>query len=428
MNNYYTVSQVNNYIKSLVEKEAVLNRISIKGEISNCKYHSSGHIYFSIKDNGAALRCVMFARDAMSGLSFRLEDGQSVIVSGKVAFYERDGVVNMYVTEVSLDGIGALYERYELLKKQLLNEGLFDSKHKKPIPAHVKKLGIVTASTGAALRDILNVSKRRNPYVQPILYPAKVQGEGAAATVVKAIKALDSYGVDVIIVARGGGSIEDLWAFNEEIVARAVYECNTPIVSGVGHETDTTIIDYVSDFRAPTPSAAAEVCVYDYSLLESYLVDAHYDFVRAMTDKINRYREELEHYLKILEYNNPTEKLKSYRVFLDDTKDRMELVLKKLIDNFRSGLDNNGLRFKNLMDRRLQSSKHELAMLTERLAGASPLTKISGGYGYISQNGKNVTTVNQVNIGDNISVTLRDGYLDCVVADKANEGVQNGRK
>lgn len=212
MSNVYSVSQINAYIKNMFVRDGVLSHICIKGEVSNCKYHSSGHIYFSIKDVNAQINCVMFLRDRQSGLSFKLENGQSIIACGRISFYERDGAVNMYVTEITSDGYGRLYEQYEKLKKQLLDEGLFDRSHKKTIPPYIKKLGIVTASTGAALRDILNITKRRNPYVQPVLYPAKVQGDGAAQSIVKAIRALDDYGVDVIIVGRGGGSIEDLWA------------------------------------------------------------------------------------------------------------------------------------------------------------------------------------------------------------------------
>lgn len=425
MSNIYTVTQVGNYVKSIITRDPVLVRISIKGEISNCKYHSSGHIYFSIKDDGAQLKCIMFSRDRALGLDFKLEDGQSVVVTGRLSFYERDGGVNMYVTEVALDGIGALYERYEQLKRKLLNEGLFDANHKKPIPAYVKRLGIVTASTGAALRDILNVTKRRNPYVQPILYPAKVQGDGAAETVVNAIEALDNYGVDVIIVARGGGSIEDLWAFNEEIVARAVYKCKTPVVSGVGHETDTTIIDYVSDFRAPTPSAAAEVCVYEYSKLSSGLVDAHADLVHLLTNKIAQYNSILEHYQKVLDYNNPKEKLNQYKLFLDESASSMELALKNKVAGVKATLETRNIQLKNLVDKRLQATRHELNLLTQRLSDTSPLAKISSGYGYVSKDGLGLRSIENVAVGDNLTVTLKDGSIDCQVTDKLPDDLLN---
>ena len=261
--NVYSVGQVNTYIKNMFGQDYLLNRLYVKGEVSNCKYHTSGHIYFSLKDETGAIACVMFAAQR-STLKFRLAEGQRVIVLGSVRVYERDGKYQLYANEIVLDGVGLLYERFQALKKELEEMGMFAPEYKKPIPAYCKKVGIVTAPTGAAIRDIMNISRRRNPYVQLILYPALVQGEMAAASIVRGIEALDKLGLDVIIVGRGGGSMEDLWAFNEEIVARAIFHCQTPVISAVGHETDTTIADYVADLRAPTPSAAAELAVYDY--------------------------------------------------------------------------------------------------------------------------------------------------------------------
>lgn len=247
MRNVYSVKQVNAYIKNMFTQDFMLNRIYVKGEVSNCKYHTSGHIYFSLKDESGAIACIMFAGQR-SGLGFRMQDGQQVIVLGTVTTYERDGKYQLYAKEIILDGAGLLYERFEALKKELSEMGMFAQEYKQPIPKFAKKIGIVTAPTGAAIRDIMNISARRNPYVQLILYPALVQGEGAAASIVKGIEMLEKQGVDVMIVGRGGGSIEDLWAFNEEIVARAIFNCKTPIISAVGHETDTTIADYVADF------------------------------------------------------------------------------------------------------------------------------------------------------------------------------------
>ena len=272
MGQAYSVTEINRYIKNMFIKDPYLNHIYVKGEVSNCKYHTSGHIYFTLKDAQGQLACVMFAGQRR-GLSFRLEEGQSVIVLGSINVYERDGKYQLYANSIVLDGLGALYERFEKLKKSLAAEGLFDKDHKKPIPPYPKKVGIVTASTGAAIQDIINISKRRNPYVQLILYPALVQGDGAPESIVKGIKALDKLKPDVIIVGRGGGSIEDLWAFNEEIVARAIYACTTPIISAVGHETDVTIADYVADLQAPTPSAAAELAINDYRVFMNLMED-----------------------------------------------------------------------------------------------------------------------------------------------------------
>lgn len=252
--NVYTVRQVNAYIKNMFTQDYMLNRIYVKGEVSNCKYHTSGHIYFSLKDESGTIACVMFAGQR-GGLAFRMTEGQQVIVFGSVSVYERSGSYQLYAKEIRLDGEGVLYERYQQLKRELGEMGMFAPEYKKPIPAYVKNIGIVTAPTGAAIRDIMNIAGRRNPFVQLYLYPALVQGEGAKESIVRGIQLLDKQGVDVIIVGRGGGSMEDLWAFNEEMVARAVFDCETPVISAVGHETDTTIIDYVADLRAPTPSA-----------------------------------------------------------------------------------------------------------------------------------------------------------------------------
>lgn len=251
MRNVYTVKQVNAYIKNMFTQDFMLNRIYIKGEVSNCKYHTSGHLYFSLKDESGTIACVMFAGQR-SGLSFRMQEGQQVIVLGSVSVYERDGRYQVYAKEIVLDGAGLLYEKFIKLKKELEEMGMFAPEYKKPIPKYVRTVGVVTAPTGAAVRDIINITRRRNPYVQILLYPALVQGDGASESVVRGIRALEEAKVDVMIVGRGGGSIEDLWAFNEENVARAVFECSIPVISAVGHETDTTIIDYVADLRAPT--------------------------------------------------------------------------------------------------------------------------------------------------------------------------------
>ena len=263
MKNVYTVRQVNSYIKNMFAQDFMLNRIYVKGEVSNLKYHTSGHIYFSLKDESGTIACVMFA-GSRAGLSFRMKEGQQVIVLGSISVYERDGKYQLYAREIVPAGAGLLYEKFEALKKELAEMGMFAPEYKQPIPKYVRTVGIVTAPTGAAVRDIINIAGRRNPYVQLILYPALVQGEGAAESIVKGIHALEAKQVDVIIVGRGGGSIEDLWAFNEEAVARAVFDCTVPVISAGGHETDTTITDYVADLRAPTPSAAAELAVYEY--------------------------------------------------------------------------------------------------------------------------------------------------------------------
>ena len=266
MKNVYSVGQVNTYIKNMFAQDFMLQRISVKGEVSNCKYHTSGHIYFTIKDAAGTLNAVMFA-GSRKGLKFQMKEGDQVVVTGSVEVYERDGKYQIYAREIELDGAGNLYQKFEALKQELEEMGMFAAEYKQPIPSYAMKIGVVTAPTGAAVQDIRNISLRRNPYVQIILYPALVQGEGAADSIVKGIRMLDEAGVDVMIVGRGGGSIEDLWAFNEEKVARAIFDCRTPVISAVGHETDFTIADFVADLRAPTPSAAAELAVAQYGKL-----------------------------------------------------------------------------------------------------------------------------------------------------------------
>ena len=310
--NVYTVGQVNSYIKNMFTQDFMMNRIYVKGEVSNCKYHTSGHIYFTLKDESGALTAVMFAGNR-KGLTFPMKNGDNVIVLGSISVYERDGKYQLYAKEIILDGAGVLYQKFEALKKELEEMGMFAEEYKQPIPKYIKTLGIVTAPTGAAIRDIQNISKRRNPYVQTILYPALVQGEGAVASIVNGIHALEQLKVDVIIVGRGGGSIEDLWAFNEEAVARAIFECSIPIISAVGHETDTTIADFVADLRAPTPSAAAELAVYDWQELAQQLLSVKMELNRGMSDKLEQTEERLKMYERQLKLLTPQNRLNDKR-------------------------------------------------------------------------------------------------------------------
>ncbi|MGN1186880.1 MAG: exodeoxyribonuclease VII large subunit, partial [Lachnospiraceae bacterium] len=311
----YSVSQVNSYIRNMFQTDFVLNRIKVTGEVSNCKYHSSGHIYFTLKDSGGALACVMFAGDRR-GLSFQLKDGMQVKAAGSINVYERDGKYQLYAKSIQQEGAGALYEKYLALKAELEEMGMFDVSYKQPIPKYATRIGVVTAATGAAIHDIINISGRRNPYVQLYLYPAKVQGEGAAQTICDGIRTLDDMNLDVIIVGRGGGSIEDLWAFNEEAVARAVFECRTPVISAVGHETDFTIIDFVSDRRAPTPSAAAELAVFDFNEWQDRLGRYEKSLVQLMSGRVDELRGQLEAYMVRLNYLRPERRLEDNRQYL----------------------------------------------------------------------------------------------------------------
>ena len=290
MASVYSVSQVNSYIKNMFAQDFALSRITVRGEVSNCKYHSSGHIYFTLKDAGGTLAAVMFAGQRRMGLRFQMQEGQQVVVSGAVDVYERDGKYQLYAKKIELDGLGGLFEQFLRLRDELDEMGMFDPGYKQPIPKYAASVGVVTAPTGAAIQDIMNISARRNPFVQLVLYPALVQGAGAAASIAAGIRTLDAMDLDVLIVGRGGGSIEDLWAFNEEVVARAIFDCQTPVISAVGHETDVTIADYVADLRAPTPSAAAELAVFDYRQFEEQRMIVEKALVRAMGRRMERLR------------------------------------------------------------------------------------------------------------------------------------------
>ena len=389
-NNVYSVKQVNAYIKNMFVQDFMLNRIYVKGEVSNCKYHTSGHIYFSLKDESGAIACVMFAGDRRRGLAFRMQEGQKVIVLGSVNVYERDGRYQLYAREIVPDGEGDLYRRFEQLKKELEEMGMFAQEFKQPIPFYNRKIGIVTAPTGAAVRDIMNISRRRNPYVQLILYPALVQGEQAAESIVKGIRTLDAYGVDVMIVGRGGGSIEDLWAFNEEIVARAIFECRTPVISAVGHETDTTIADYVADLRAPTPSAAAELAVMDVRQLMGGLELFRQQLMDRMEQKLLDRRNQAEQLRRLLKYLSPQYQLNEKRQYAGELQEKLGQAMRQ-----------------KLLERR-----HQLQFLAQGLDGASPLKKLSQGYSYTqTQDGKALRSVEETRPGDRLTIHVTDGRV-----------------
>lgn len=392
-NNVLTVADLNSHIHSLFLQDPLLSFVKVKGELSNVKYHSSGHIYFTLKDAKSQISGVMFAGNRARGLKFKLTEGLSVVVSGEVSLYERDGKYQIYASSFSLDGQGELYEKYEQLKKKLSEAGMFDEAHKKAIPKYIKTLGVVTASTGAAVRDIINVSKRRFPYLQIVLFPAKVQGDGAVESVCQGIEALIAYGVDTIIVGRGGGSIEDLWAFNEEIVAQAIYESPIPIISAVGHETDFTIADFVSDLRAPTPSAAAELAVFDYRSFLNEIENMSLNLNHLMNSKILNSRNKVELYKRHIKALSPIAKLNENKLMLDRLTDYLN-------DN---------------MQRKITNYKHSLEIAAERLHGLDPLLKLSQGYSVVETDGKVINDCNKVKVGEQIRVHVKNGKIDAEV-------------
>ncbi len=388
----YSVSQINTYVKNMFAGNSLLNHVYVKGEVSNCKYHTSGHVYFTLKDGAAQIACVLFA-GRRAGISFRMADGQSVIVFGSISVYERDGKYQLYADEIRQDGAGRLYEEFEHLKKRLGAEGIFSQEHKKRIPVYAEKIGIVTASTGAALQDIIQISKRRNPYISLILYPARVQGEGAADTIVKGIRTLDGI-ADTIIIARGGGSIEDLWAFNEEKVARAIYACHTPVISAVGHETDVTISDFAADLRAPTPSAAAELAVYDVHRLLSELARKHGELALSVLEKIEKNRVYLKQEELFLKQAHPEYQLNQKRHRVLELEEKISARMKEQINGKRQ----------------------RTALLAQRLEGASPMGKLTSGFSFVTdRTGKNIKAVEQTKEGEMLNIEVTDGTISATV-------------
>ena len=405
MKNVYSVGQVNRYVKNMFTQDFFLQKVYVKGEVSNCKYHTSGHIYFSLKDETGTISCVMFAGQRR-GLGFSMKDGDKVVAGGTVDVYERDGRYQLYAKEITLEGAGALYERFLALKQELEEMGMFAQEYKQPIPPFVRKLGVVTAPTGAAVQDIRNVSLRRNPYLQIILYPALVQGEGAAESVAKGIRMLDEAGVDVIIAGRGGGSIEDLWAFNEEIVARAIFECRTPVISAVGHETDFTIADFVADLRAPTPSAAAELAVYDYRSVLEAAGSLRERLHRAMWGKTELFRERLLGYQTKLSYVSPQNRLREDRQRMISLEEALETA----------------------MDLKIKEERQRLSVYLERFSGLSPLKKLNQGYSYVAdEKGKTVTSVDGIKAKDRLFISVTDGTIETEVSSIRKETEQYGR-
>lgn len=393
--NIYSVGQINNYIKNMFSQDFMLRNISVKGEISNCKYHTSGHIYFTIKDAAGTISAIMFAGNRR-GLGFTMKEGDKVIVTGSVEVYEKTGSYQLYARQIELDGAGNLYLQFEKLKNELEEMGYFAKEYKIPIPKYARRIGIVTAPTGAAIQDIRNISKRRNPYVELILYPALVQGDGAAQSIVNGIHALEQIGVDIIIVGRGGGSIEDLWAFNEKIVADAIFNCRIPTISAVGHETDWTIADFVADMRAPTPSAAAELAVFDYRLVQDKLYEYNRRMQNSLCNKLELSRQKLNSYKLKLDYLSPEHRLNENRRRLMEYEEKLKLRIDMII----------------------KEKKHMLELYAGRLEACSPVKKLGQGYAYVEDyNGKSLRSVEGVEKNQDITIYLLDGKIKTVVSE-----------
>lgn len=390
-----TVTQINNYIKAILERTEVLQNVWIKGEISNLKYHSSGHVYLTLKDEGGALRAVMF-KGAVMKLPFKMENGMKVCANGRIGVFERDGAYQLYIETMEQEGQGDLFKKLEELKKKLSMEGLFDEKYKKPIPRFPKKVGVVTSPTGAAVRDILNIIKRRYPLCEVILYPALVQGENASASIVKGIEFLNSRNdVDVLIVGRGGGSIEDLWAFNEEPTVRAIFNSRIPVISAVGHETDFTLSDAVADLRAPTPSAAAEIAVPDSMELADYLEKSRARLKAMLLKKA----EESEVKLRLI----------SERCSKESFMRRLENLMQITDHSFDMLIRAAEVKFDKKMN--------TLSECAAKLDALSPLKVFERGYSIAYQKGNVLKSVNDVKEKDEIKLVLSDGSIKAQVAE-----------
>lgn len=396
MENVYSVTEVNEGINKLFSSRPGLSNISIEGEVSNCIYNSSGHIYFTLKDSKSQISAVMFKGKRITGLKFALKDGMKVIVSGSIEVYVQGGKYQLYASRIEEAGLGILYEKYLKLKAILEEKGLFDEKNKKNIPRFANKVGIVTSPTGAAIQDIINVSKRRNPYVELILYPALVQGENAYKSIIKGIKALDKIDVDVIIVGRGGGSIEDLWSFNEEELAIAIYEAKTPIISAVGHETDFTIADFVADIRAATPSQAAEIANFEYSKFVSDLDNINIRMKNSLRTKLALLNNILQTYKLKLASFSPTKRINGYRTYLVE------------IDN----------SLNKKINTKLNDTKSKLAVYATKIEALSPLKRIANGYAYVADDlGNRISKVKDIKKDSIINLSFIDGKVSAKVLD-----------
>ena len=434
---YITISEVNNYIKNLLDNNSFLNRVYIKGEISNFKNHTRGHLYFTLKDETSRINAVMFQGNTRS-LTFAPEDGMKVLVRGRISAYPASGSYQIYVEEMTLDGLGNLYLEYEKLKAKLFKEGLFNKEHKKAIPKYPERIGVVTAPTGAAVRDIMSTIKRRYPLCEVILFPSLVQGVDAAPNIVSQIKVADTYNLDILIVGRGGGSIEDLWAFNEEIVARAIYDAKTPIISAVGHEPDFTIADFVADLRAPTPTGAAEMAVPTVldtlNLINQYKIRLNKNIKNLVNTKFI----ELYHLKNSFILKNPISLYEMKEQKLDKLIDNLNNSIKRVLDDKKYLLDkdinnlklinpiniinNNQNKLKeiiinlnNIIDKNLTNKKHNLDYVINTLKLVNPLNILSNGYSLVRIDDKIIKRSKDLKVNDEINIKMHDGEVIGIV-------------
>ncbi len=436
-NKYLNISEINNYIKSVLDDDLFLNKVYLKGEISNFKNHTRGHLYFTLKDDLSRINAVMFQSNAKN-LQFVPEDGMNVLVKGRISAYPTSGSYQIYVETMELDGLGNLYIEYEKLKEKLFKEGLFNKEHKKEIPKYPSRIGVVTADTGAAVRDIMSTIKRRYPLSEVILFPSLVQGADAAPNIVKQIEVADNYNCDVLIVGRGGGSIEDLWAFNEEIVARAIYNAKTPIISAVGHEPDFTIADFVADLRAPTPTGAAEMAVPTKMDIENLINQFKIRLNKNIKNLVNTKFIELYHLKNSFVLKNPMslyeikeqkldklieEANKNIQIILDNKKHLLEMDLNKvklmspsnIIINNKNKLKELVVNLNNVMDKDLNNKKYQLDYLINTLKLVNPLNILSNGYSLVKKGDKLIKSSKDLKVNDTINIKFHKGEIESIV-------------
>ena len=415
---YITVTTLNKYLKNKFDTDPNIQTLFLKGEISNFKGHTRGHLYFTLKDEYSRINAVMFSTNA-SKLNFVPKDGMKVLVCGRVSVYEPNGGYQIYVTEMIGDGLGNLYLKFEELKKKLSNEGLFLESHKKKIPKFPRKIGIITAPTGAAIRDILSTIKRRFPITETILFPALVQGEYAANDIVKQIKIADEYGMDLLIVGRGGGSIEDLWSFNEEIVARAIYDAKTPIISAVGHEIDFTISDFVSDLRAPTPTGAAEMAVPNMIDVVNFLNQLNIRLNKDLKNILDSYTKKIDNFKSCYVLSNPLATFEIREQKLDNLINNLNSRIKYIIDTNQKRLSNVKTNYTlNNPDSLLNNYNNTYELLLNKLNLLNPLNILSKGYSVVKKDGKLIKDIDSVNIKDKIEIKLYKGNIEAIVEGK----------
>lgn len=418
---YITISQINNYIKLMFDKNIYLKKIWLKGEISNLKIHSTGHIYLTLKDDYSRLSAIMFKSSA-ANLLFKPEDGMNVLVEGRISVYPVGGSYQIYIDKMEQDGLGNLYLKYEELKKKLQSEGYFDQAHKRPIPKYPEKIGIVTAPTGAAIKDILSTIKRRYPICETILFPALVQGVGAAPSIVKQIEMANNYDIDVLIIGRGGGSIEDLWAFNEEIVAKAIYNSKVPIISAVGHEVDFTISDYVSDLRAPTPTGAAEMAVPTIlevkNILKTYEIKTSNAMINKLDNLKNRVKISKDNYI----LKNPT-------VLYDIKLQKLDSIIENLHNSYQKLIEKKEFLLKKYQehyiilnpDTIILNKQNSLKYIIQTLKLLNPLNILDNGYSLVKKDGKIIKDASNVKVKDELEILLSKGSLNVIVKECKNE-------